>query len=295
MPEITATQFMTDNLNLWLEGQSITQITITDAANQSRIELEGFPLPSPICRQVWRRGKHSVIPIGEGALVLSYNLSGKVLRASTPESELKGAARTRVTFHLSDGGFVIWKDRINLGELRWFPKRGPEDILLHNFFEQDKSLGPEFWPMHRDGAWWQAVAGHSKRRLLTALMDQKVVAGIGNIIALESLHRVKLPLSTKADGLSDAQWTALANAIRTVVADSLEQHAQLRQKGQRGLDNPRQLRGELKLVAEGHTEAKGFLIYGRAGATCPSCRAGIIQKGKVAGRPTYWCDSCQAE
>ena len=295
MPEITATQFMTDNLSLWLEDQSITQITITDAANQSRIELDHFPLPSPICGRVWRRGKHSVVPIGEGALVLSYNLSGKVLRASRPESDLNGAARTRVAFELSDGGFVLWKDRINLGELRWFPKRGPKDRLIHYFFDQNKRLGPEFWPMHRDGIWWKAVAGRSKRRLLPALMDQKVVAGIGNIIALESLHRAKLPLSTKADSLKDAQWTVLAKAIRTVVAASLEQHGQLREKGQMGLDNPRHLRGELKLVAEGHTEAKGFLIYGRAGAICPSCRAGIIQKGKVAGRPTYWCDACQAE
>ena len=118
-------------------------------------------------------------------------------------------------------------------------------------------------------------------------MDQKVVAGIGNIIALESLHRVKLPLSTKADSLKDEQWTALAKAIRTVVAASLEQHGQLREKGQMGLDNPRHLRGELKLVAEGHTEAKGFLIYGRAGATCPSCRGGSSKRAKLPdGRPT---------
>ena len=165
MPEITATQFMTDNLNLWLEGQSITQITITDAANQSRIELEGFPLPSPICRQVWRRGKHSVIPIGEGALVLSYNLSGKVLRASTPESELNGAARTRVAFHLSDGGFVLWKDRINLGELRWFPKRGPEDILLHNFFEQEQKARSR---VLANASRWCVVAGSGWTQQATA-------------------------------------------------------------------------------------------------------------------------------
>ena len=295
MPEITATQFMTDNLSLWLEGHSITEIIITHTANQSRIALNSFPLPSPICRQVWRRGKHSVVPIGDGALVLSYNLSGKVLRSATPELDITGALSTRVAFKLSDGGYVLWKDRINLGELRWFPKRGTEDTLIHQFFEQDKKLGPEFWPMHRDGTWWKAVAGQSKQRLLTVLMDQKVVAGIGNIIALESLHRVKLPLSTKADSLSDSQWAALSKAIRTVVAASLEQHARLRQKGQLGLDNSRHLRGDLKLVAEGHTEAKGFLIYGRAGATCPSCGSGTIQKGKIAGRPTYWCDACQAE
>ena len=148
MPEITATQFMTDNLNLWLEGQSITQITITDAANQSRIELEGFPLPSPICRQVWRRGKHSVIPIGEGALVLSYNLSGKVLRASTPESELRGGLDW-VAFHLQMGASCFGKTE-STSVTPLVSQTGPK-TLLHNYPTRQESR-PEFWPMHRDGA-----------------------------------------------------------------------------------------------------------------------------------------------
>ena len=152
-------------------------------------------------------------------------------------------------------GLCALERPINLGELRWFPKRGPRHFAPQ-FFEQDKSSDPS-WPMHRDGAWWQAVAGHSKRRLLTALMDQKVVAGIGNIIALESLHRVcrivhqgRWPQRCTVDSTGKRHPNGGRSLSRAACPTASERP--------RGLDNPRQLRGELKLVAEGHTEAKGF-------------------------------------
>ena len=142
MPEITATQFMTDNLSLWLEGHSITDVIITDAANQSRIALNTFPLPSPICRQVWRRGKHSVVPIGDGALVFATTSRARC-SASTPESELKGQ-HGHASLLSSQMGAMSFGRTALTSESAGFPKRGPEDTLIHQFFEQDHDLALSF-------------------------------------------------------------------------------------------------------------------------------------------------------
>lgn len=295
MPELTATQYMTDNLTLWLKGHSITEVILSQSANKKRLHLNGFSPTGLVDQTAWRRGKHSVVPVGNGALVFSYNLSGKVLRSNRPETDLPGAAGSRVAFKLSNGGYVLWKDRINLGEIRWFPNRGKEDTVIHDFFQKEKKLGPEYWPMRRGGNWWQSLLGSKKGRLYTVLMNQRLIAGIGNIIALEALHRIGTPLTTKASDLNGQQWDSLAIAIRQVTAASLNHHDALRETEILTVSHPTLMRGELKLVAEGHTHAKGFSIYGRTNEPCPTCGKGIIIKGKLNGRPTYSCTHCQKD
>jgi formamidopyrimidine-DNA glycosylase len=286
MPEITAVQYMTDNLRIWLSGRTIKAVHFSASTNHKRIHLGDLLLPTEACSPPWRRGKHSIIPIGKGAIVLSYNLSAKVLRTTKYEPK-----NSRLVFELDNSEFIAWKDRINLGEIRWFPDRGHKDNTLHTFFDQVKNLGPEFWPQLRDGQWWQSILENRKARLYTLLLNQSVVAGIGNIIALETMHKLGLSLNVRPNELSLAQWGEFSTAIRTVVDASMYHHNSLRITEQKSSDP---FRGELLFVSEGHTVAKGFTIYGRSGEKCRNCTDGIIIKSRIQGRPTYACNHCQA-
>lgn len=285
MPEITAVQYMTDNLKIWLVGRTIKAVHFSSSTNHKRIKLDGLLFPTERCGPPWRRGKHSIIPIGKGAIVLSYNLSAKVLRTPTYEPK-----NNRLAFELDNSEFINWKDRINLGEIRWFPDRGYKDNTLRVFFDQAKSLGPEFWPQLRDGQWWNSILGNRKARLYTLLLNQSVVAGIGNIIALETMHKLGLSLNIKSNQLSPLQWRQFSKAVRRVVEASMGHHNSLRLKEQQISAS---FRGELLFVSEGHTLAKGFTIYGRTGEKCKNCKGGIIIKSRLQGRPTYACDNCQ--
>ena len=142
--------------------------------------------------------------------------------------------------------------------------------------------------MKRSALWWRDRITR-KSAIHKQLIDQSLVAGIGNIIAIEMLHRSGILPQTHPQALSAKQWELLARQAHIVVNESHHQHTQVREKElEKGF-----LRGELKLVSEGHTKAKGFSIYGRENIRCPQCETGIIQKAKLANRPIYWCSTCQ--
>ncbi|MEC7986951.1 MAG: DNA-formamidopyrimidine glycosylase family protein [Myxococcota bacterium] len=278
MPEITAVQFMTENLRQWLLGQRIIGVELREKANLKRLKLDGFPEDTGLCMAVWRRGKHSIIEFQSGFLVLSYQLSGKVIHLRAADS----TTSARVIFSLSGGHRIAWLDRINFGSLHWFSTKAAQ-------IDYFKRLGEEFWPIKRDGTWWRNRLRY-QRPLHKQLIDQSLVAGIGNIIAIEILHRSGILPQTKPHQVPSEKWTLLAQQARIVVDVSHAQHCRAREQE---IAKTGFLRGELHLVSEGNTRAKGFSIYGRQGEVCPQCQTGSIQKGKLDSRPIYWCETCQ--
>ena len=288
MPEITAVTYMTDNLKIWLKDVSIEGVTFYASANGKRIHLDRMSCPTGAPLQIIRRGKHSVVIFERGALIFCYNLSGKVVQITESEPE-----QMRLELQLSNGRKLGWVDRINLGEIHWLASDGdPIVAKVGSWFKTQKNLGPEFWPERRSWEWWKGRFGHKKRFLYQLLLDQSNIAGIGNIIALETLFRAKIAPQTRASDLDDSAWGRVQSSVYEVVEASSAQHRALRLK-QQDKEGEQAFRGELSLVAEGDVEAKGFLIYGRKGGKCPACTDGIIQKSKMAGRPIYWCPLCQ--
>ena len=151
------------------------------------------------------------------------------------------------------------------------------------------NLGPEFWPQKRNALWWKNRI-RSSRAVHKQLIDQKVVAGIGNIIAIEILHKSGLLPQSNPKSFLAKDWSAIARNAQLVVNQSHAQHTAFRESV---IQEDGFFRGELKLVSEGNIKAKGFSIYGRAGILCPKCSEGRIQKSKLAARPIYWCPVCQ--
>jgi|GEM_PF-4642065 len=277
MPEITAVQYMTENLREWLKSDPIVGITIHSSANSKRIHLSSMNVPTGNPKEIFRRGKNSIIVYEKGFLVLQYQLSGKVLigEKHTPP------AFARLHFSLQSGRLLYWADKINFGHLHWCAQQKEVDTLL-------KTIGPEFWPEDRDPTWWKTqLVG--KRPIHKILIDQKIVAGIGNIIAIETLHRSKIHPTTPPKRLQATDWEALATNIRVVVETSHHEHNQRRiAEKKSGL-----FRGHLPLVSEGHRKATGYRIYGRDGMLCPQCNTATISKESLGGRPIYLCTQCQ--
>lgn len=278
MPEITAVIFMTENIRLWINGLSIIHTQLNSSHNHKRIHLSEMPKDTGSCTGVVRRGKTSIISFEKGYLLIKYQLSGKIiLRSDT------SPPNTRAIFTLCNGQQLLWIDKINFGYLHWCK-------TLEELQQHQKNLGPEFWPFHRNGKWWKDICT-SKSAIHKVLINQKRVVGIGNIIAIEALHRSYIHPATAADSLSLAQWNTFSFVIRKVVQQSLDYHNNLRERfSKQGIFN-----GNLSFVSEGNIRAEGYQIYGREYELCLQCKNNNIAKDTLAGRPIYICPSCQPQ
>jgi formamidopyrimidine-DNA glycosylase len=124
-----------------------------------------------------------------------------------------------------------------------------------------------------------AVLAGRRSPLKVALMDQRLVVGVGNIYASESLWRARLSPERLAGSLRAAEARRLARAIRAVLADAID-------AGGSSLRDYVQADGELGFYQE------RFAVYGRTGLPCPGC-ARPIEKLVQGQRATYWCRRCQ--
>lgn len=142
-------------------------------------------------------------------------------------------------------------------------------------------LGPDALVHGVDPEALLAVARRRSRTTLKAfLLDQSVIAGVGNIYASEALWRAQLRPTWRARRLTGASARRLADAIREVIASSLE-------NGGTTLAD--------FVAADGAAgENASFLwVYAREGQPCPRCR-GLIRRSVLGGRATYFCPTCQA-
>ena len=294
MPEITAVQYMTENIAIWLKDNQIVGFSPTKIPTKYAHVQRFFSTPIDIL-DVYRRGKNSVVITNRGTMLLKYNLSGNVFRRDTIQSDDKFM---RGFFILQSGDYIVFSDKINLANIDIL-----EGITNTSNIEQilSQKLGPEFWPhlsngASADGNWWKNILigkGKGTQLLHTALKNQQKVAGIGNIIAIETLFRSKISPELRCCDLSDMQWSTLARQIEIVVEHSMKQHRSMRLQEQSKTSDSRRFSGILHLVSEGKHRAEGYVIYGRLNEICPQCREAHIKKTKVGSQPLYWCPNCQ--
>jgi formamidopyrimidine-DNA glycosylase len=136
-------------------------------------------------------------------------------------------------------------------------------------------LGPDPVVDGIDVARLAKILARRKRTVKETLLDQKVLAGIGNIQAIESLWRAKIDPRTRADALRPADVRALAKAIHWSIDRTLEvEHAE-----------------EITYVEEDRS-ANPFMVYGKRGKPCPRCKTGL-ERIVLGGRGTYLCPGCQ--
>jgi formamidopyrimidine-DNA glycosylase len=181
---------------------------------------------------------------------------------------------TRVTISFTDGSKLFFNDQRKFGWVRLMPT---VEIPNLNFF---KRVGPE--PLAADFTWQDMRDRLLRRRntnIKAALLDQSVVAGVGNIYADESLWGAKIHPATMVRDVSEKQFKDLHTALRDVLQLSID-------KG--GSSN------STYVDAEGRKGSYMTFanVFRREGQACPRCGT-IVIKTRVAGRGTHLCPHCQ--
>lgn len=177
---------------------------------------------------------------------------------------------TRVVFTLDDGRLLFFDDTRKFGQVRALSTRERE---RWDFWRE---LGPE--PLEvSDGEFAARFA--SGRAVKALLLDQSVVAGVGNIYADESLFRAGIRPDAPGKSLSTARLFRLHHALVEVLLESIRDCGS-------SIRDYRTARGDVGAFQN------RFCVYGRAGETCVSCGRKLAS-GRVAGRATVWCPRCQ--
>lgn len=266
MPELPEVEIWRENLECWLKGRRIQTANVPDAllrGKQPRRKVEAA-LERATIRGVVRRGKFIVLDLGRKrpSVLVHLGMTG-TFRRVPQTGELPRF--TRVTLGLSRGERLTFVDARRLGEFRLVT--GVEARRL-------AALGVE--PLSREftGARLHRLTQRSIRPIKIFLMDQKHVAGLGNIHAAEALFLAGIHPERGASSLSRDECSCLARAIRRELrAEIARSRSENLRYLQQGADNR-------------------FRIYGRADEPCPRCATPIARLVQ-AGRSSYYCSRCQ--
>jgi formamidopyrimidine-DNA glycosylase len=261
MPELPEVEIMARNLHRWMADRLIERVEVLDEKldEESLTSIEGARVI-----RVHRRAKYAVIDLsGEQHLVLHYRMTGKTVL--DPASD----RRARLRWVMDSGPPVVFEDPRRFGTCEWMSTQDLEPFFV------SKKVGPEPWPMLRDGEWWKAQLYGLRGPIKPALMRQDRVAGLGNIAASESLFRAGVHPSATVPSLRTEQWDRIAEAVRAFIEHTLAEE---------GGD-------EIQYVNMGGEGS--FSVYGHAGEPCPRC-SGSIERMVQASRGTYFCPGCQS-
>lgn len=271
MPELPEVETICRGLAHALKGVRIIRV------EQNRPDLR-FPFPENLAtrlagRQITdmrRRAKYIVIDLDNGqSLLLHLGMSGQLL-LSTPEAPAK--KHDHVIFHCESGRSLRFNDPRRFGSLDLCPTSDlPEHRLLSRLGTEplDEDLTADYLTKKLRG---------KKTSIKVALLDQRIIAGLGNIYVCEALFYAGISPSRQAESLTAAEILALIPAIRNVLNAALK-------AGGSSLRDYVQSDG-----AQGGFQHQ-FAVYNRENKPCPGCTCGksAIERIVQAGRSTFYC------
>lgn len=286
MPELPEVETVRRGLSELIIGKVV--------ASESHDTEKGFPnaphdvaqfLVGATITEIRRRAKVLMIDLSSDySLVIHLKMTGQLVYvgeqrfgAGHPNDSLVNAlpdASTRVTLNFTDGTQLFFNDQRKFGWVRLMPT-----IEIPNI-DFMKKVGPE--PLEDTftvSDFAKRLSRRPKTNIKAALLDQSVIAGVGNIYADESLWGAQLHPKRLVSTLSTTDIEHLYHELRTVMSLAIEKggssnHTYVNAEGKRGsyMDFAR--------------------VFRREGLACPRCQA-IIEKSRVAGRGTHTCPQCQ--
>ena len=270
MPELPEVETVRRGLALKMTGRTIVQ------AELRRPDLRR-PFPPMLARtltgaaigKLARRGKYILIELDEnGTLLLHLGMSGRITAGPAGEPH---APHDHVVLTLDDGTVVRFNDARRFGLLDYM-RRGEESA--HPLLA---GMGPEPLEPGFDGRYLAAKLAGKMTPIKAALLDQKIVAGLGNIYVCEALYRAGVSPRRLAATVVGARSRRLAAAIREVLGEAIE-------AGGSSLRDYVQANGEL-----GYFQHR-WAVYGKEGEPCPGCTcAEGVRRIVQSGRSTFFC------
>lgn len=282
MPELPEVETVRGGLAPAMVGARLVRV-------EQRRENLRFPLPHNFAARLAgqriialsRRAKYLLADLEDGqVLVMHLGMSGSFrIDASVPGAfhhpRNTLTAHDHIVFHLDHGGIITYNDPRRFGFMDLIPR--PE-LASHKLF---KDMGIEPLGNELSGAALLRLFEGKFAPLKAALLDQRLVAGLGNIYVCEALHRARLSPLRTAGSLKPAQSERLAAVIREVLGEAVA-------AGGSSLRDHRQTNGALGYFQH------SFRVYDREGEPCPHIEcAGIVERVVQSGRSTFWCRTCQ--
>lgn len=287
MPELPEVETVRTGLSHFIPGKQITAVEYDwqKGFPNAESDVQSFLIGASI-QGVRRRAKVLLIDLSTNyTLVIHLKMTGQLVYrgdherfgAGHPNHSLVGTlpdTTTRATFTFRDGSKLFFNDQRKFGWIKLIPTLEVEQL---DFF---KKVGPEPLAAHFTTAQFIArLQRRSASGIKAVLLDQTVIAGVGNIYADESLWGAKVHPETKVRDLSKAQMTALYEALRNVLRLSIKKGG----SSDRNYVDAAGKRGSYLAFAS---------VFRRENKPCPRCGTLII-KIRVAGRGTHLCPYCQ--
>ena len=275
MPELPEVETIARDLDRSVSGSRITGVTVTRPdvlRGVDAVTLAKSVVGASICRS-WRRAKLVVIDLSSGdRLVVQPRFTGALLLddGSLPETERRYST---VSFELDDARLLHYRDIRRLGTVTL--------MSAARWADYSESLGVEpldrrFTPSHLS-----EVLRGSRQAVKKLLMDQRQIAGVGNIYANEALWRAGIDPSREARSLTSSEAEALYAAVVGVLREAV---------AARGTS----FRDYRDAAGERGRFASALAVYGRSALPCPRCGARLIATHAVDGRQTVFCVRCQS-
>jgi formamidopyrimidine-DNA glycosylase len=262
MPELPDVEITRRDLKRWLLGAEVTAAATDDA----RLARPGSPaafaraLVGRTFARVERRGKWLRLELDDGGKVFSHlGMTGGWARVAVGAPAVR-FERARIDVVLRGrASSVRYADARRFGRL----------VTARRDIADWSELGPDPFDDGIDLADFAEALAKGRRAVKENVMDQRVLAGVGNILATDGLWLARIDPRSPGDALSAADARAIADGLRRAIEREL---------------------ADRKRYTDAHADA--FFVYGRGGEPCPRCRT-LLSSVVLGGRTTVFCAGCQ--
>ncbi|MBA2468012.1 MAG: DNA-formamidopyrimidine glycosylase [Chloroflexia bacterium] len=275
MPELPEVETVRRMLHPGIIGQKITAITVGDFPAVLTSSLEGvepvFTLAGRTFVDTSRRGKYLFLHLDNGLyLIVHLRMTGRLLLVPSCEPPVRFE---HLALHLDNGTDIRFGDQRKFGRV-WLA--GQEEV-----YRLDRRLGPEPFASSLTATRLLEVLARRPGKIKNALLDQVVIAGLGNIYVDEALYRARIHPERPSNSLTIDELGRVLRATRLVLNRAIEHQGTTISS----FENP---------YGEAGTNANFLRAYGRTkdGGRCSRCET-PMRRIVVGGRGTTFCPHCQ--
>ncbi len=270
MPELPEVETTRRGISPYIAQHKIKKVTVRNGKLRWPVDTK---LPDLLKNRklldISRRGKYLLLNFTHGTVLWHLGMSGS-LRIASKKEPLK--LHDHIDVEFTNKHILRFHDPRRFGAVVWTGDDPNEHKLIHH-------LGPEPLTDAFDGDYCFKKSRKIKQSIKTWIMDSKVVVGVGNIYANESLFNAGIHPLKPASKVSQANYQLLSNEIKTVLSQAIERGGTTLRDFVGGDGKPGYFAQELN-------------VYGRGGEACIHCGKALLEK-RLGQRSTVYCTQCQ--
>lgn len=268
MPELPEVETTKRGIEPWLKDQIISKIIVRQPKLRWPVSDEIHSLEGEKVVSLSRRAKYILVETAKGTAIWHLGMSGSLRLVEASEDP---GGHDHIDWQLSNGKVLRYHDPRRFGALLWVAPGADSEHLTH--------LGPEPLSDAFDAAYLFQRSRGKSQAIKTFIMDGKVVVGVGNIYANESLFKAGIRPQTAAGKISKQRYERLVAEIKAVLAAAIEQGGTTLRDFVGGDGKPGYF-------------AQQLFVYGRGGQPCKFCNT-TLKEIRQGQRATVYCPSCQ--